>query len=223
MKPREFPKHPELEAQWEKNGRLVYWIATRLSRWLRRRMGVWVSKDELLGYGYEMFNESLWIWEPDRGTLSTILHVRCFSRLADQFLRLESGSWYRWFDRYSVKPEGMHQTDVNFAYHESGFHLYRVPERDQEWAVDILLRFRSPDEAWAYFTKCLDKRSKHVLERHIRFGHTLREIGIDEKVTRERVRQIQERAVAKICRMLLAEGFEDSLPDDAPRIYQRGA
>lgn len=64
-------------------------------------------------------------------------------------------------------------------------------------------------------SECLDKRAVEVMR--LRFGlvdgvpHTLQEIGDQMKVSRERIRQIENRAITKLQRTALKKGLHDYL------------
>lgn len=122
------------------------------------------------------------------------------------WVKNESESWHRYIISLDSDVEFKHDTDVNYTYHEGEFHLYRVPERDDTWFNIFLDHFDTHEEAWVYLSKGLKDRESRILGRRIRHGHTLLEISYDEKVTKERIRQIESSALEKLQLRLKADG-----------------
>lgn len=58
-------------------------------------------------------------------------------------------------------------------------------------------------------SKCLTKREQYVMEERVLRGRTLKEIGEDLKITRERVRQIQNIAREKLARALRIRALQE--------------
>lgn len=189
-------KHPKLEAVLEDNIRLIFWADKKLRKWLDPNFH-W-PRYYLCSFAIDALNYCLYSYDPEKGKLSTYFYRTCIQHVHREFLRFESEYWQKRIYLNTADPKDQQETKVNYAYHELDFVLYRVPEADLDWAQEILSFFHSREEAWDFLTKQVSLRWKNILERRFRFGHTLDEISIDEKITRQRVQQIQMAALRKI-------------------------
>jgi len=203
-------KHPKLEAILEENIGLIFWVDKRLRKWLDPHHQ-WPFY-YLCSFVVDALNFCLYSYNPEKAQLSTYLYFTCLQYVHPEFLRFESEYWQKRHYKSTADPEDQHDTKVNYAYHEFDFVLYRMPEADLDWAQEILSLFSSYQAAWDFFTKRLGLRAKNILERRFRFGHTLEAIAIDEKISKERVRQIQAVALKKVRQTLLeAEKLVDQI------------
>lgn len=194
-------RHPTFDVMVKEHQRLIF----AGDKWLRRILDPYQKHNWTAGYfnSYmlDAFNAALHYWKPDCGyRLSTFVYKIAKQHVHKEFLQYESENWHGRIDRHNILPPEEHQTQVNYAYHELEFVLYRCPEPDNDWAEEVLSYFPTREEAWEFLTENLKKREKNILQRRFYHGHTLEEIALDEKITRERVRQIQAAALRKMRR-----------------------
>lgn len=183
--------HPDLNRMWEKHSKLLWWWAHRLARMhggeTEDYIGTLVLK---LNQVLHTFNESL-------GKFSTYYSYNMKWYVFSNFIKYES-------ENKSINWAAARFTDVevtelvtNYSFHEAGLQLYRVPDPDDDWALEVMENFETPEKCWKFMVMDLDERTKRILKMRYT-GSTLDEVAKVFQVTRERVRQLQSIGIEKI-------------------------
>ena len=196
------PRHPNFDEMWSKHYRMVLHWDRRLREFIWNITGSSLSRGYFQGWLTIRFNTVLYSWDPNKSSFFNYFSQRIRHRLLETFMKYESESWYRFMRNIEGEYEEFEETNQNFTFHESAYHLYRVPSKDMDWAQEIISTFDSNLAAWEYFTQPLKEREKRILTRRLMHNHTLEEIGRDEKITKERVRQISDAGISRIARTL---------------------
>lgn len=209
--------------------RLLYWWDRRLCKWTNQKFGCHVQHGEFIGLIYMLYARCWASYDENRSAAKGVGREQGFgayfrqsmmnikSIVLRKWFKYESESWYR-FVVFDEDLDGTlsRQCHQNFSYHEADFYHYRIPDRDDEWTADIIDELGGPKAAWDYLFADLQDRENRILSRRIRFSHTLDEIGRDEGITKERVRQIQNKAGERLISKLKADQAFTALFDDRP-------
>ncbi len=187
---------PELEAKFKEHRKLVFWWSNRLARIFGGKQADYLGT-VMLKFAHAVQthgNES-----SKKYAFSTIFGNQMIWFLKNTFLRHESE--LRAIQHSNHQGDSM--TNKNYALHESMFHLYRVPDVDEDDIQSVLDEFDDSQKAWDWFTEGIDFRRKRVLEYFYRDGMTLEDIGIAIGVTKQRVLQLKASAIDHIRRKLV--------------------
>lgn len=198
-------RHPNFDEYWERHQRLVYQQAYRIAaifnagdyrnRWR-------YSYADFLGVLVFRLNYCLHHYTEDKGAFSTYFHVRIVHFCVKFCLRYESEYWAtKSFSRDKSYEVGV-EAQNNREFYESEYFLYRVPDGDHDWAMDIIDLFETPRHLWEYLAKGVPERSANIVLWYYRDGKTLRQIAEMIDITFERVRQILARTMQSLRRRI---------------------
>lgn len=197
-------EHSLLKETWEKWGHLTWWLAHRFAKVFG------CSVREIIGTCFIRMNHCLHTWDESKGSFSTYYMRHSFSYIQVRFFRHESE--YReinWLERNSTEQDRK-VTNENFAFHENEFYLYRIPDRDETWSDRLIQCFENMEECKKFLFKELDQRSRDIIEMRFQMGLSGSEVGDCYNISRERVRQIEDKAMQKIRkRVKQLEDFAD--------------
>lgn len=174
-----------LVEEWEHYGRNLAFKA-----W--QRGGAVGSLDELRMAAREALWEAALRFEPERG-LSFGTYVTFWVRRNIQDL-IRAASGAKKSQAQSPQYRGMVTLSLDADYAGNGSCLApTIPAREEaEEAPDF------PADFWERVNKWLDPRSQEVIRLRFREGLTLQECGERIGITRERIRQLEARALRKI-------------------------
>ena len=205
-KPREdiTHRHPLFDEYWLKYKGLVFWLSKRVAKAFGGRALDYVGTYTL------RFNKVLHYFDTEKGQFTTLFMCHCYDDAVEGFLRYESEKRALYYAARNSTSQAVKQAEIEYAYHEAHNILYSIPEEDNDYIVDIIASFQTVQECWEFFTRHLEKRDKFIIEQRIREDRTLQQIGDDLKISKERTRQIYERALNRIRdRLLLVQRFTD--------------
>lgn len=184
--------HPKLREKCEEYRKLLWWAAKRASK----LFGGYAS--DYIGMMVLRMNYSLHYFKEGKGSkLSSIFCVGAIQAVRLYWLPGESENWAIYFSE-NKSMENVQVTNANFTFHESGFHLYRCPDRDDDWTAEIMESFQSVEGLWRSLTETLKPRQKWIVEAYYRDDRTLQSIGDELGISKERVRQVLEQSMELI-------------------------
>jgi RNA polymerase sigma factor (sigma-70 family) len=188
-----YEPHPDLQKTYETHKGLCWWWAYKASRIFGDKPSAYI------GTVVMKVNLSLKYFKESGGAkLTTYISNRMIDFVAQSFVAFESESWSL---RAMMGKDTWDKTvtNKNFAFHEADYHLYRVPDVDDDYCLDLINdNFSSFDEAWSFLVSGLNARQERILVGRFRDDRSLEDIGVELGVTKERVRQIQEQALKVI-------------------------
>lgn len=206
--------YPQYERMlWKWDMRLRRWIdGLGSGQWGKERF----DNGAFMGWLYIVYVRAVGGFRPASNVkFSTYLwdtFQRSYAMVIREVLRGESESWARFLAYQSAAPPERAETDRHYAFHEGEYHLYRVPERDADWAHDVIAELGGAAAFWATALNGLPIRERRILERRWRHGLTLEAIGREERITKERVRQLDLRAQCKLRKFLISSpAYRDAL------------
>jgi RNA polymerase sigma factor (sigma-70 family) len=195
-------KHESFDEYWAKHKALMYWEAKRIARRFN------ADHREFIGSLILHFNSILYSFDPQKGKLSSYFCRTAYKYLEANFLRRESESWDVHYFAAHTRVEEKRDAHCVYASLERMNYLYHIPEREESWVNEIIDSFDTLDKCWRFLTRGVKPRDLFVLEKYYRDGWTLDHIGGTLQVTKERVRQIRERALRAIRdRLSVVESF----------------
>lgn len=191
-------RHPDFDEYWERYHRLVYWWARKLER----RLGL--PSDEVLGTLVLRFNYVLHHFDESKGSFGNLFQRGIGDRFLEGFLRFESEGWHVHYLKLAsyrglTSKRWQDESAVNYAYHDYTNRLfYSLPQEDSSEIGEFLDCFPSGEECWDFMTRNLDKRDKFILRERFESEVSLVDIGNRLGVTKQRVQQIEQRALGKV-------------------------
>lgn len=204
----DWPRHPELDAYYERHEKLLHYWAHRIARRFK------LDANDLVGTLYLHLNRVLHYYDPSR-RFSTFFSYRVTDVVIVNWLRFESDAWGVHYAATSMTAEEKRECHSIYALHEADYSLYRVPEKDSDWTAAIIDCFDTIDEIWEFLCRDLNKRHRWILEKRFRDGMMLHECGKILRITKERTRQIEARALEKIRgRIRLVDAFVHLFRDE---------
>lgn len=186
-------RHPDFDVNWERYQRLVYQQAYRIARIFNTgdyRSKWRYSYSDFLGVLVLRLNYCLHHYTADKGAFSTYFHVRILDFCIKFCLKFESEYWATRSFSHGKSYEVGVEARNNREFYESEYFLYRVPDGDHDWAMDIVDLFETPQHLWEYLVKGAPERSANIALWYYRDGKTLRQIAGMLDISFERVRQI---------------------------------
>lgn len=211
-------RHPDFDKFWESHGQLVWWWATRLARIFNSIHKMNTQAEDYVATLTIRLNYCLHLYQEDRGFLfSTYYGVQIYEYVLRELCK-DTERWnYRLYATRS-DPESKRQERQIKAYTQEVDHRFYMPpdEYDDVWASDFIDFMGGIGEMWDSICKCLDKRLKDVILLRFKHGLTLAQIADDWKLSRERVRQLEVRALDKIRKHVYhLERFRSLFVDDS--------
>lgn len=185
-------KHPEFDEYWEKHKNFVFWTANKIARKME------ADREGLTGTLTLWFNHLLYSYDETKGKFTTYFFRHSLAVIIREWLRYESESWSVFYHNQNRDEDDVILTDKNFAEHEANYKLYRVPEEDMSDIMEVVHFFETVEECWEFMTRSLERRDREILLLYFREDLTLLQIGKKFGVSRERIRQILERAKGKV-------------------------
>lgn len=189
------PRHPDLDDAWERYGKLIVWWSGRLKRMFGGEKEYYISQL------YLKMNNDLWLFKPEFNVkFSTYFSTNMYSYLY-RFLKHETErARANWANKYTTmktnfKCQVFSEQEVNTDQVE-----YKDHRDYYNWAHEMMNDIGGREEAWKTITSCLDARSATILRRRYIHGETLEAIGQYYGLTRERIRQLEFLAIAKVRR-----------------------
>lgn len=178
-------RHPDFDRHWRQYGDLVWWWAKKVKRVFGGEI------EDYVGQLVLRFNRSLYGWIPAKGKFSTYYGSRILKEVVRCMIRYESeANAVHYFNTHTQAAE-KRAVFCSYAFHESNYKLYRVPDLDNDWVQECLSLFDSVDHFWRFLKQGLDNRYADILERRCRWGHTCEEISKDYNISKQRVSQIE--------------------------------
>lgn len=190
------PRHPRLDEFWRDHHKLLRYYCRRLQK------AYGGSTHDYLGTLILRLNRILWTFDESRSRFSTYFSCRLHDDVWRTWLRRESEWRDVLFYAMHTRDERKKDTHVAYATYESEYNLYRVPDRDEGWAQDVLECFGSAQALWEFLVRGCNGRERFVLEQHFREGATIQVLGDFMGVSKQRVQQIEARALKHIKRRL---------------------
>lgn len=187
------PKHESFDKHWGEYHDFVWWTAHKIAN---RLSGY--TADDLIGSLVLLFNKCLYTYDEQKGKLTTYFNFHLQDNVIQIFIRFDSEAWGVRSYAATTTTEEKKKCHIEYAYHEAGNHLYHIPERDTDFIDDVLGCFSTMQEAWDFLVRPLRQRDRDIIRMRFRDGWTLQEIGDKLHITKERVRQLEERALKEI-------------------------
>lgn len=172
---------------YEQNQKFL-WYQAKL---LEKKFGG--SMEEYIGFLYLRLEAYLPRFDPDRSSLPHYLCKYLFHDFKRYYRRYESEGWANWYIRTTSDRDIPH---ILYNSYQANRRYYHVP--DSEWDTDVLGAFDSAKELWDFIAGGLFPRELEIIIRRFKFSHKLQEIGDDLGISKERVRQIEERGLKRI-------------------------
>lgn len=195
----------------EKHIRLLWWWANRISRTSKHRA------EECLGTVYIRGVYALQWYDPTKGALAPLIGRHLYNLFQQSFLKHESEAWAIYFSGHLKDKPTLLEIDKEFASHEQNFQLYRIPDREESWAMELLECFDSVDDAWEFMTRDMDHRLKTILIERYREGRSLEAVGETLGITKQRVQQLEAQAMSRLkSRRKAIEKFADLFAKHTP-------
>lgn len=196
-KEREVTKHSDFDKMWESYRSFIFWWAKRMSK------AFGGEADDYVGNLVLRLNRVLYTYDPTRGKFTTYYSTGIHDEMIRVFLRFESEHRAIYWMAVQSTDDEIKSVGVNYAFHEADFHLYRIPDCDDDWADEIISNFESPEECWKFLMKGINNRERAIVRSKCE-GKTLEAIGIEYDISKERVRQLYYATLKKIRERLQA-------------------
>lgn len=201
---------------------LIWWAAGKIANIFG------YTSREVLGscfIAYHKCNQEGYYSE-DKGKFSTYFFRACFLEVR-RWLR-DDAMWRETLARNEEARKAGREKEiqVSYAFHEgNGGHLfYWVPEEDSDSIQEVLDNFETQEAAWHFLVRGLDQRRRAILTRRYRDGWTLRQIGVELRITRERVRQLLGGALEQVkTRVLAVKRWAELFAADEERLKAKQA
>ena len=184
---------------WEQYKRLVFWFDRRMCNRFKVEHGTYI------GALYAALEKCLASFDFDRTSSNTGRKVKFstyYGRAAWREIAkvnaLDKETLSLAAYLFQAKKEDIHCTNVNFAEHETQYHLYRPPGPDDDWADEIMEVVGGKARLEEMIRSWVPEREYKIIVRRYIGGETLSDIGNDLGMTKERVRQLEARGLKKI-------------------------
>lgn len=184
-------RHPQFDEYFETHQKLFWWWSNRIARILNRavRRLKWSNQD-FIGWLVIWFNDCLFRFDPKVAKFTTFFSNRILSQVIRHVVQkdCETKPTLETYANYKQSLQYKH-------YHESGNRLYRIAVNN-DWTEQILELLG--DDPFTFLTRTMKDRYKTVLELRYKHGKTLKEIGDLLGVSKQRIEQIENRALGSI-------------------------
>lgn len=186
------PRHERLDEFWKQYRSMLWGIAIKLSRMTGH------PAEELLPTLYLHMNRTLHSYDEDKAAFSTFYYRFAYAAVFDYWLRYESerrnvAHWAR-----NADAEARRDIHVVYGTHEAKNIHYKIPERMDDWALDIIDCFPSNQACWNFLVRELRDRDKFVLEGRFKYGLSLEVLGRQLMISKQRVRQLEVAALSSL-------------------------
>jgi DNA-directed RNA polymerase specialized sigma24 family protein len=211
------PEHPLFRGMVEQHYRLIWWVDRKLRKWLDPKDCERWPTGYFNGFILDVLNRLLYTWDPTRSRIAGYLYFLARRHVIEEFLQYESETWHMFWDRMTAYPGYKWEVNTEYTYREAQYYLYHIPEAEAEteWTWNVINYFGRPADAVEFLLEGLSVRERSVILRRFICGDTLATIGRDEDVSKEYIRQIQERALNKIRRRVRLSGqFRDFMENE---------
>lgn len=205
-------KHPEFDDCWHKHSALVWWTAHRMAG------ACGGPPSRFIGTLTLLLNRCLWHHNSNRSKFSTYFVASAFRTCKEWDAQESERKALNWFKHRSTNAD-VQKTQVNYAYHEANYILYRVPEQDSLELMAMLEAFNTLEEAWRFFVRELTAKQRFCVEARFKDGRSLRNIADQLKVSHQDVDCCIAGGLKKIGKKLkliraFTELFEERIGDD---------
>lgn len=166
----------------EEHSRLLWWWSHRLSRLFGGRANDYIGtvyQDAIRKWKYQ---------EDAKGKFSFLLGRGLVVHVIRTWLRHESESRECYYSTHK-SVQNMSATDKAFAQYETPYYLYRIPPREDAWALDIVSCFESTEACWEFLVRGLKPRWKQILSLYYQEGRSLEFISAQLNVSKQAVWQ----------------------------------
>lgn len=185
-------RHPDFDQYWQEHKNFVWWMAKRCSKTFGG------DRADYLGTLTIHFNRCLHTYDKDRSKWVSYFGRNCYRTVINQFLKYESEYWSVNNYAKTTSKEDKKETHAIYGSFEADNYLYRVPDKDDYWTSTILDCFDTHEDAWRFMTRGLKERDVYIMERLYKHDETLGLVADRLQVTKQRVQQIESRALKHI-------------------------
>ena len=197
-------RNSDIDWYWEKYQRMVYNLDFKLSR----KFGY--PKGTFLGSLFLLLNRCANHYQEEKARFTTYFYASLWRYIWPYWLKHETEAKAVNFFATRSTVQERRKSHAVYGYHLENYYLYRIPERDQDWVERVMECFDTLDELWEFLTRYLEPKERFVLLAHYRKKETYREIGERLSVTKQRVQQIEVKALRKVkTRLGYLESFSE--------------
>lgn len=190
------PPPMTLAEAWTEHQRLVWWASHRIAKAFS------LPLEELVGSMFLNLARVVKTYDDSKGSSFANYFIKLAWRYAyDDFVRHESdGREIAWSRRFGAKfaKDLAVESLYDSTYDERPSIFYHIPEPSNDWIVEILKCFTSSGEAYSWLTRGLSPRDRNVVSLLYQHGWSLTSLAAEWGVSKQRIQQIQARALSKI-------------------------